>query len=557
MDIAVPKAGLTMASATIGMWLVKEGDRVRKGQTVLELTTEKITVEVEAPADGTIERIMNQEGEEVPVGAVVARLAASGGAETALSSEPVDTGQAFPSAADVDVDVTVIGGGPGGYAAAIRSAQLGGKVVLVEEHQLGGTCLNAGCIPTKMFLQAAQTMETVRRAAAYGIHYAEPRIDYARLNDFKHSVISQLRQGIEALFQQYGIRWVQGRAAVINPHTVQVWTSEGEERIGTKQLILAAGGKPIMPPIQGIEEASPASSEQLLEELTPIHRLAIIGSGAIGVEFATLYALLGTKVILLEREERILPRMDAECSRALSRSLTKQGVDVYTGAEVHALSNGTEKRLRCVVGEETLEFAVDEILVASGWRSNAGTFRELGLEASGRGIRVNTRMETSSAGVYAVGDITGIDNLAHVAAEQGVVAAENCMGLNREMDYSAVPRCVYTSPEIASVGLTEEEAKAQGLEFDVGKVSFQANGMALAKQEAEGFAKVLIGKKYREIIGVHLIGPHASELISQAVIAMKLESTAEEFAHAILPHPTLSEIVGEAVRKGLGISVNS
>jgi len=572
LDIIVPKAGLTMTEATIAAWHVEAGQRVKKGQVILELATDKIVIEVEAPANGTIRAILKQPGEQVLVGETVAVLDADdahaarkddgmpAGAGPAAAPEKAEAG----SAAIFDADVVVIGGGPGGYVAAIRAAQLGARVVLAERDHLGGTCLNRGCIPTKILLHAAQAIQAARKAEAFGVKFGPAKIDFAQLNRYREQAVEQLQRGVAHLLKKNGVRVVGGTARIAGPSgersdaaepwMVVVAKPGGEtETIRTRNVILAAGAMPRLPAIPGLAEAEPASSADLLN-IRPIPRLVIIGGGAVGVEFAFLYALFGSKVTLLESECRILPAMDGEISAALTKALRNAGVVVRTGVRIEqAAREKASKVLICGSGDQTERIEADEILAAAGQQADDGAFRDLGLAVDGRGwVKVDARMRTSQPGIYAVGDMTGMVNLAHAASAQGIEAAENCMGVGGEMDASAVPKCIYISPEAASVGLTEEEAKARGLEVDIGRFPFASLGKALTDGDTEGFVKVLVGRKYREILGVHIVGPHASELIAEAAAAMKLEATAEDWLDAIRPHPSRAEATAEALLAAFG-----
>jgi len=568
IPITIPKAGLTMTEATITNWLVKTGDPVEKGATILEVTTEKITIEVEAPASGKIARLLYNKGDEVPVGEIVGEIDPADGATAALVASPdeavLQPASNAPATAVACIpdesaqDVVVIGGGPGGYVAAIRAAQLGGKVILVEKDELGGTCLNRGCIPTKLLLQAVSMLDAGKRAGAFGIRFGPPEIDYDQLNGHLQTVIQQLRDGIRGLLKKHKIRFVKAEAAVHSATHLTLRHPDGSlEEVWTKNLILATGITPIWPDIPGLQAAAPLDHSDLVR-VRPIKRLTIIGASAIGVEFAMIYALLGTSVTLLESGKRILPHMDADQSAYLARVLKSHDVQIHTGVTLTQAGPDTDHKFILVQRQDQEErLETDEILLAVTGEGENGMLRDLGLRMNGGHVAVDEQLQTSLAGVYAIGDLNGKGKLAHLASAQGIAAAEESMGLTRKRENEPVPYCLYTFPEAASVGITEEEAKAQKLEFKVGKYYYKSHGRSLTLNETGGFVKVIIGKTYEEILGVHLVGASATELIGEAVTAMRLEATAAEWMETIHPHPSQSEGFSEALRIALGQAIHA
>jgi len=554
IDIIVPKAGLTMKEAQIAAWLVREGQNVKKDEAIAELTTEKMTVEVLAPEDGILSSILKPEGDEVKVGETLAVLSAN--TETPFKEVNMNQPDSVSKCNKLSeynndsefFDVAVIGGGPGGYVAAIRAAQLGGKVVLIERDTLGGVCLNSGCIPTKTLLKGAELVKLHGVSKEFGILYSKPEIDYSILNTKKDAIIQQLLKGISYLLNKNNITLLKGFGKVISPNHVVIEDSNGNHQtINSKNIILATGSKPSLPPIPGLKEANPLTNKEALALKKLPESIAIIGGGAIGCEFAGIYAPLGVKVVLIESEDEILTGFDKDLSKYLKRSLKKDGVEILTSAKVMEIKSESNGKTLYVEHKQSLkDIAVKEILVAAGRKSVVQNLKEIGLEVGDGAIKVDEYLQTNIDSIYAIGDMTGIDRLAHVASAQGVAAAENCMGHKKKMNYQHVPRCIYTSPEIASVGLTEKEAQEKGYEIQVGKYSFNSNGRALTNGSSEGFVKIIREKKYNQILGVHIIGKHASELISEAVLALNLEATPEEFAITIHPHPTLSEGLYEA-----------
>jgi len=450
-----------------------------------------------------------------------------------------------------DVDVTFIGAGPGGYVGAIRAAQLGGRVVCIEKEYLGGCCLNWGCIPTKAMIAGVERYQQVKHAEAFGISTGEVTIDFAKLMAHKDKVVSTLRNGIASLFKKNGIRHIQGTGRIAGHHTVEVLLPDGStETIRTRTIVIATGSAPVKLPVPGLEGDGIWTSDDAVSTTEIPSQMVIIGAGAIGCEFGYIYNGLGTKVTIVEIMPQILPNEDADIAAELQRSLTRQGIRFLLNSrvqEVRYAKNGVKQVVvQTEKGEETIECQV--VLVAVGRRA---VLDGLGLETVNvktheRGIAVNDKMETSVPGIYAIGDVTGRIQLAHVASMEGIVAASNAMGQERRMSYRAVPSCVYTVPEVASVGLTEKQAREQGYDVRVGKYTFRGLGKAMAINEREGLVKVVSEARYGEILGVHIVGPHATDLIGEPVTAIQLESTIEEMTHTIHAHPTLTEALLEA-----------
>lgn len=555
-EIIVPKAGLTMTEATVGLWLVSEGDPVEKDQVVLELATDKITVEVTAPYDGIMVSILHQEGETVATGECLAIMETEAAEAERSSASQAASGTAGEGK---KYDVAVIGAGPGGYVAAIRAAQLGGKVALIEQRDLGGTCLNTGCIPTKTLLRASEFVKMPKTAAEYGVFFEKPRVDYSRLIDYKDQVVRKLQNGVAGLLHKNKIELLKGLGRVVDPHTIEVRTEDREShRIEANHIIVASGSQPHMPEIPGLKQAGPMTSTEALAGKERPRSVAIIGAGAIGCEFAGIYAPLGTEVTLIESADQILPGTDRDLARVLAESLHQEQVRILTSATITRIDiHGGRKVVHVKTAQGAQAIEVDAILAATGRRPDLEQMRELGVRLEGGKIAVDDQMRTSIPSIYAVGDVTGIEFLAHVASAQGVVAAEAAMGRPSRMDYRTVTRCIYTSPEIASVGLNERQAKEQGRDYQIGKYAFEANGRAMTYGETAGFVKVLRDTRYGEILGIHIIGPNASELIGEAMMAVHLEATAEEFALAIHPHPTLSEVLVEAILASMGRGIHS
>ncbi len=442
--------------------------------------------------------------------------------------------------------ITVIGGGIGGYPAAIKAARLGGQVTLIEKAEMGGTCLNRGCMPTKSLLQSVAVARLVKEAGTFGIKTSRMEIDFPTVMKRKDMVVRRLRKGVTSLVEAKKIKLIKGTAEIAGPKSVKI-IETGEEII-SDSLILATGSTPAEVPIPGLDQSGAWNSDDFLAMQELPATTAIIGGGVIGVELAQILAGFGREVSILEMLPQLAPGLDTEIALTLKKEMTRQGIKIITGAKVTKVSSKKDKRIiNYRAGDKDQTLSVDKIIVAVGRRPAIErlNFKKIGLSINENAVQVNERMETSINDVYAVGDVTGGIMLAHVAAAEGECAAINAMGGDRVMAYKAVPSCIYTSPEVASVGLSEEQAGGQ-YEIDVGRFPFAGSGKAVVLNKTIGMVKIISDKKYGEILGLHIIGPHATDLIGEAVLAMTMEATAEEIAHAIHPHPTLSEAVMEA-----------
>ncbi|MCX7799125.1 MAG: dihydrolipoyl dehydrogenase [Fimbriimonadales bacterium] len=464
-----------------------------------------------------------------------------------------------------DADLVVIGAGPGGYVAAIRAAQLGAQVVCVEKEYLGGTCLNWGCIPSKAMIAPVERLNHVRHADAMGIELpGEPKFDFGKMMARKDKIVQTLRGGIGSLFKKNKIRHVEGFARFVDPHTIEVDKDGQKTRLTAKSFILAMGSSVIRLSIPGLEggreEGVWTSDDAVTAPFVP-ESMLILGGGAVGCEFSYVFNGLGTKVTLVEMMPTLLPLMDADLGTELGRVLGKQGIKVRTGATLERAER-TDKGWRCHVkkGTETEVVEVQVVLLGVGRKANTEgmDLEKIGVKLHRRGVEVaDDTLRTHVPNIFAIGDVTGRIQLAHVASAEGILAATNAVtGANKKMDYKCVPNCVYTVPEVASVGLTQAEAEAQGYDVAVGKFQFRALGKAMATGDTEGFVKVVAEKKYGEVLGVHMIGSHVTDMIHEGVVALKLEATLESMAETIHAHPTLSEAVLEAFEDALGHAIH-
>ncbi|MBN64699.1 MAG: dihydrolipoyl dehydrogenase [Gemmatimonadetes bacterium] len=455
-------------------------------------------------------------------------------------------------------DVVVIGGGPGGYSAAIRARQLGRKTALVEEADLGGVCLNWGCIPTKALLKQAEVYQLVRHADEYGIKVGEPEVDWEMVIGRSRDVAERLSKGVAYLMQKNGVDVLQGRGKLTPARKVQVDDGKSVTELDAAQVILATGSRPKS--IPGVEFDGTriiSSKEAMVQEERP-QALAIIGAGAIGVEFAYFYRAYGSEVLLLEALPQILPREDEEIAAGLAESLSEQGIEVATGAKVVAVNNKKRRvAVRYEVGGEAFAREVDRVLVATGVQGN---IEGLGLEAAGVRTRngmveVDGRMETSAKGVYAIGDVAGTPQLAHAAVQEGIAAVEFAAGKERP-ELGQVPNCIYCQPQVASVGMSEKEAREAGRDVKVGRFPFAASGKGQAAGETAGLVKLVFDARYGELLGGAILGAEATELIAELGLALRLEATYEELLLTVHAHPTLSEAVMEAAGQAFGEAIN-
>lgn len=456
-------------------------------------------------------------------------------------------------------DIAVIGGGPGGYIAAIRAAQLGAKTVLIERGALGGVCLNVGCIPTKALLRSAEVLQLVRDAAEYGVQVGEPAVNWDAMQARKGTVVDRLVSGVGVLLKKAGVVVLEGHGRFISPAAVSVEGKELIELVEAERFIVATGSRPASIPVPGLDSPAVLDSTGALGLSELPASMVVVGGGAVGVEFASIFHTLGVEVTLVEMLPRLLPRMEEMLGRTLLRSLKKRGMRVLTDTslkEVQDQGGLLDIVLRNAKGEETIR--AEKMLLAVSRRPNVENvgLEEAGVSYSRRGVPVDEGMRTNVPHIFAIGDVVGGVMLAHWASHMGVAAVENALGAHVRLDEKAIPSCVFCSPEVASVGLSEEEARAKGKDVVVGEFPFLASGKAIAHGETEGAAKVVADAKHGEILGLHIIGPHASDLIPTGGLALELEATLDELKETVMPHPTLGEAIAEAALAALGIPLS-
>ncbi len=457
----------------------------------------------------------------------------------------------------MDVDVAVLGGGPGGYTAAIRAAQLGAKVACIEkEAELGGTCLRVGCIPTKAWVQTAFALkEAEEHFAKFGVQVGEAKLDFAASNAWKAGVSKQMTQGVASLFKANGVEWVKGTGRFTDANTIAV---DGGEDVSFRSAIVASGSYPLRPPIDGLDSPRCVDSTGLLAQEQVPGRLVVLGGGIIGCEFASIFRRFGSEVTIVEMLDSLIPQEDADAAKELARQFGRRGISLQLGKQCSKVSDdGSELTVHYGDGETV---QADLMLVSVG---RAPFVEGIGLEAAGiefdrrAGIATDEHRRTSVPHIYAVGDCAGYWQLAHTAFREGEVAAENATGHEAVVGARAVPRPIYTDPEIAAVGLTEAEAREQyGDDVSVGQFPWVANARAVMQDETVGWVKSIHETRYGELLGLVMVGPHVTDMVEAGVVAIDAESTVETVADGIAPHPTLSEAIKEAGLVALGRAIH-
>ncbi len=458
-------------------------------------------------------------------------------------------------------DLIILGSGPGGYVAGIRAGQLGLKVAVIEKDpKFGGTCLHRGCIPTKALLHTASMLDEIREAGGLGIDVSEPKLDIGRAQERKRKVVDKNARGIEFLFKKNKVTGIQGFGRLIGPNQVEVQGANGTQTYEAKFVLIATGSVPRDIPIAPADGVRVLNSDHVLEFQRIPKSLAVLGAGAVGTEFASIYTSFGSQVTLIEMMPHVLPIEDEEVSVDLVKILRKRGIDVMTSTKLTAVESTDEGvRLRLEGGKKDV-IEAEHLLVAVGRRpvtENLG-FEQQGVAIERGYVKVNQWMQTTVPHIYAIGDVVNTPWLAHVASAEGILAAEHMAGYHgaRPVNYDRVPSCTYCDPEVASVGLTEAKARERGYDVAVGKFPLSALAKAAILGKPEGFVKVVREKKYDEVLGVHILGAHATDLIGEACVALQLEGTDEELFRTMHAHPTLSEAVMEAAHAAHGSAIH-
>ncbi|NLJ37464.1 MAG: dihydrolipoyl dehydrogenase [Candidatus Atribacteria bacterium] len=456
-------------------------------------------------------------------------------------------------------DLIVIGGGPAGYAAAIRAGQKGIKTLLIESREIGGTCLNRGCIPTKAFFRSQEVFRLTQKAAEFGVRVKVDGVDWAQVLARKNKVVKQLTGGVRFLLKKAGVEVVDGIGSFLDKETIEVMTKEKKkETIQARYILVATGSESAQLPVPGVDLEGVIDSDQVLDLPSIPEKLVVIGGGYIGIEIACILNSFGTQVEVIEMLPNILPIADSEVVQLLVEILEKRGMKIHTNSKVVNISKANRLQVTYEQNAENKVAEGDYVLVATGRipMTNQLYPEKAGIKMDGKAIVTDLQLKTSIPSIFAAGDVNGKYLLAHVAFKEAEVAIHNMIGKETKMNYRVIPNCIFCSPEISSVGLTEEEALTSGFDIKIGKFPFRAVGKALIEGETEGLVKIIADQKTGEILGAHIIGPHASDLIGELTLAMAVESTPEEIAHTIHPHPTLTETVMEAADSVFGSSLH-
>ena len=560
-ELKMPQLGLTMEEGTLSKWVKHEGDAVKTGEVVAEIATDKLTNELTSEQDGVLLKIVAQEGDDIPVKGTLAWIGQPG--ETVPGAVPAAVAAAVPQApaaaaaapaAGGKKSVIVIGGGPGGYVAAIRAAQLGADVTVIEKQYLGGTCLNVGCIPTKCLLHSAELVEQIKtQGKDIGVEVQGVKVNFPQVIAHKNAISKQLTSGVAGLLKLNKVKKVDGVARFTGEKQLEVAKADGsKETMTADAIIVATGSVNAQPPIPGLKENPNCidSTGALSLEKLP-ETMVVIGGGVIGLELACAYAAFGTKITVVEAMDHMLPMLDGDLTKIGVAHMKKMGMDFHLECPVQSVESspvGAKVVCKNKAGE-TVSFQAEKVLVAIGRKANTAALDlAAGKIENDKGrILVNDRMQTNVPGVYAIGDcVFGHAQLAHTASAMGEVAAENICGLEAHYCEKTNPTCVYMEPEAASVGLTEEQCKAQGIAYKVGKFPMSANGKALILNGGEGLVKIIAGAEYGEILGMHIIGPRATDLIAEGALAIEGEMTLDEIIDTIHSHPTVTETMREA-----------
>ena len=537
--------------ALVGKCNKKVGDSISVGDVLFTVESSKGSFPIKSIYDGKILKLDISEGDTVKKGQVVGQVHASG-AEP-LKANSYSFGISKPTDKDMEFDLIVIGGGPGGYVAAIRGAQAGLKTAIIEDHKLGGTCLNYGCIPTKAMISSVGIIENIKQAENHGISTGAINIDFSKLVDRKNQVVEQLVGGIEHLMGANSIEYIHGKAEIQDDNTISVSTKKFNYKLQYKNLILALGSKPTYLPIEGADLPDVLTSKELLSLEEIPSSLIIIGGGVIGMEFAFIYRALGTTVSVVEFMPQILGLLDEDVAEVIRDSAIERGINIYEGAKAKAIKNTLDgsKLLVVEIDGKDMHRCADKLAMAVGRKANLDSLdlSKLGIELNERqnGIKVNEYMQTNVENIYAIGDVTNIIQLAHIASHQGMVAADNITGKSHKMDYSAVPSAIFTMPEIGTVGVSERQAKADELDVIISKFPFIANGKAIAMGESDGFVKLIADETTKVILGGSVVGPHATDLMAIIGNLISTKTTIEMAKNVIYAHPTTAESIHEAI----------
>ncbi|HSZ56089.1 MAG TPA: dihydrolipoyl dehydrogenase [Tepidisphaeraceae bacterium] len=605
-EFTMPQMSDTMTEGAVVKWRKKEGEKIKAGEVFAEIETDKAVMESEAFDSGTVAAILVPEGQKAKVGTLLAVIATgsekpdevkkqyssrAAGAKTAAAAPatapkpsapapaaPKPAPAAKPSApakatGSYNYDIIVIGGGPAGYAAAIRAGQLKKRVLCIERENLGGTCLNWGCIPTKALLEDGAFIRRLRTEAdKHGLSFQNLQVDFGKLVGRSRAIADKLAKGVAHLFQKYGVQSEKGTGQLLAPHRVRLTIDKGSREITAEHVILASGAKATPLPFAPFDGKTIISSREAMILPQQPKRMAIIGAGAIGCEFADFYNAVGTEVTLIEMLPQILPNEEEDVARVLKQSFAKRGITVFTGTKTDKIEKKNGALRLSLSGENSKPVDVDVVLVAIGVTGYLDGLAapDSKLELFKNRVKVDPEYRTNLENVWAIGDCISLHwpeqsalagyrhpDLAHVAHHEAVNVVEHICGVSdHTIDYRQIPACTYTHPQVASMGQNEKKLREEGRQLKIGKFPFTASGRALAAGETEGFVKLIFDAKYGELLGVHMIGENVTELLAELVMARKLEATEAEIIEAMHPHPTMSEAVMEAAGIADGRSIH-
>lgn len=539
-------------SAKVGKILVKENQDIKSGDVIFNAESSKGNFKVTSEYEGKVLKLLIKEGETVKLGDVIIHIDGNEAITTSQKKSSYSFGLSKPKKEDIICDIAIVGGGPGGYVAAIKAAQLGASVTLIEQDQLGGTCLNYGCIPTKSFVKSAHLFDEIKNAEEFGISVTGKSAHMDKIVHRKNEVVSSLVGGIHHLLETWNIKYISGEAQ-FSGDTITVNNKKVDAKINAKNIILAVGSSAIKLNIPGADLQNVLTNKEILQLKEIPETLTIIGGGVIGMEFAFIFNSLGSKVTVVEYLDSILFTLDDDIIEIIKSECDQRGIKIFTSAKAtEIMESESGKLITAFEKDNKSQFTIgDYVLMSVGRRANLDTidFASLNIELNEKknGIKVNEKMQTSNEKFYAIGDVTNIIQLAHVASHQGIVAVENILGHSTQMNYNAIPSAVFTNPEIGSVGISEKEAIKKNIDYKVSKFPFIANGKALTQGTTEGFVKVIAHNASNKVIGATIIGPNATDMISNFTIIIENELSIEQLSHTVFAHPTTAEAVHEAL----------
>lgn len=540
------KIGFIMGPSpvTVGMVFVKAGDHVKFGDKLMEYEAQKGVIPVVASTDGTVQKVLVTRGDKVNADDILFEIV-----DVPTAANENSTG--VIKEIDMKCELLIIGAGPGGYVAAIRAAQCGIKTIVVEKSEVGGTCLNEGCIPTKAFVKTAQLFHEIAESDLYGIHVQKADVDFAQVIRRKNEVRDQLKSGVDSLLREHGVNILKGVASFCSEKQVDVAAPDTIYHVTAKNIIIATGSKISKLRIPGAELPVVLNSQSVLNLEKLPSSITIVGGGVIGMEFASILASLGVKVHVVEFLDRVLAMLDKDVSGEIQKLLQSRGVQIHTSSKVMSIEQSVDGQAVVTYqqGEEVFRLVSERVLISIGREPNLDNLQ---LEQAGvklcekkHGIAVNEFMQTNIPHIYAIGDVTNVIQLAHVASHQGLCAVNNILGKAEKMDYTVVPNVVFTNPEAAAVGMTEAECERQRIAFRVAKFPYYANSKALIMNETKGFVKLVQDSTSKKIIGASIVGPDADTAINILAFAIRFGLTDKDITSVIFPHPTTSETIFE------------